>query len=121
MDMTSQSVLALAPDESSVRAAHGLMGPSQWPSLGFDDATVWGECKGSGTKPYQVQVELSGPAFKCTCPSRKFPCKHALALLLLRIQQENAFTRGEAPEWVKEWLAARERNAARQEIGRAHV
>ena len=24
-----------------------------------------------------------GPAYKCSCPSRKFPCKHALALLLL--------------------------------------
>jgi uncharacterized Zn finger protein len=27
-----------------------------------------------------VSVDLSGPAFRCTCPSRKFPCKHGLAL-----------------------------------------
>lgn len=115
MDMTFDSVLALAPDDSSVRAAHGLVEPGKWPTLGYDDAALWGECKGSGAKPYQVEVDLSGPAFKCTCPSRKFPCKHALALLLLRLQHENAFTQREAPEWVKEWLAARGRNAVRQE------
>ena len=28
-------------------------------------------------------VDLSGPAYRCSCPSRKFPCKHVLALLLL--------------------------------------
>src|SRR5690606_14027898 len=27
--------------------------------------------------------DLAGPAWTCTCPSRKLPCKHALALLLL--------------------------------------
>lgn len=84
-------------------------------TLGFNENAVWGECKGSGSKPYQVEADLSGPVFKCTCPSRKFPCKHSLALLLLRVQQEAAFTQGEAPDWVKEWLDAREKRAARQE------
>ena len=27
-------------------------------------------------------VDLGGPAYRCTCPSRKVPCKHALGLLL---------------------------------------
>nr|WP_279163542.1 SWIM zinc finger family protein [Rhodococcus erythropolis] len=27
-------------------------------------------------------VDLRGPAYKCSCPSRKFPCKHALGLLV---------------------------------------
>lgn len=115
MELTSESVLALAPDASSVKAARGLLKPGQWPTLGFDGNAVWGECKGSGSKPYQVEADLSGPAFKCSCPSRKFPCKHALALLLLRIQQEAAFTRGEAPGWVQEWIDARGKRAARQE------
>jgi SWIM zinc finger len=43
---------------------------------------VWGLCAGSGKRPYQTVVDLTGPAYKCSCPSRKFPCKHALALLL---------------------------------------
>ncbi|MFQ9491426.1 MAG: SWIM zinc finger family protein [Bilophila wadsworthia] len=112
MELTSESVLALAPDASSVKAAQALLKPGQWPTLGFNENAVWGECKGSGSKPYQVEADLSGPVFKCTCPSRKFPCKHSLALLLLRVQQEAAFTQGEAPDWVKEWLDARE-NALR--------
>ncbi len=115
MELTSESVLALAPDASSAKAARDLLKPGKWPTLGFNENAVWGECKGSGSKPYQVEADLSGPAFKCTCPSRKFPCKHSLALLLLRIQQEAAFTQGDAPDWVKEWLGAREKRAARQE------
>ena len=83
MELTSESVLALAPDASSVKAAQALLKPGQWPTLGFNENAVWGECKGSGSKPYQVEADLSGPVFKCTCPSRKFPCKHSLALLLL--------------------------------------
>ena len=115
MELTSESALALAPDEASAKAARGLAAPGKWPSLGCADTVVWGECKGSGAKPYQVEIELSGPAFKCSCPSRKFPCKHALALLLLRVRDEAAFARGEAPDWVKEWLDAREKRAAKQE------
>ena len=68
MELTSESVLALAPDASSVKAAQALLKPGQWPTLGFNENAVWGECKGSGSKPYQVEADLSGPVFKCTCP-----------------------------------------------------
>lgn len=109
MKLSSEAVLALSPDASSASAARGLVAPAKWPSLGANDAAVWGECQGSGSKPYQTQVDISGttPAFRCSCPSRKFPCKHGLALLLLRAQQENLFVGQEAPAWVNEWLTAR--------------
>ena len=61
MELTSESVLALAPDASSVKAAQALLKPGQWPTLGFNENAVWGECKGSGSKPYQVEADLSGP------------------------------------------------------------
>ncbi|HEY0937270.1 MAG TPA: SWIM zinc finger family protein, partial [Trebonia sp.] len=77
------SVLALAPDDSSRRAAGPLSRPAPWSTSGATEDLVWGLCAGSGKNPYQVAVDLSGPAFKCSCPSRKFPCKHALGLLLL--------------------------------------
>ena len=51
MELTSESVLALAPDASSVKAAQALLKPGQWPTLGFNENAVWGECKGSGSKP----------------------------------------------------------------------
>ncbi|PRY15820.1 SWIM zinc finger protein [Kineococcus rhizosphaerae] len=73
-------MLALAPDAGSVSAAAKLVGSVS--ADGCDDGAVWGLCAGSGKTPYQTVVDLTGPAYKCSCPSRKFPCKHALALLL---------------------------------------
>ncbi|MFQ8889796.1 MAG: hypothetical protein ACLR7Z_17065 [Bilophila wadsworthia] len=72
MELTSESVLALAPDASSVKAAQALLKPGQWPTLGFNENAVWGECKGNGSKPYQVEADLSRPVFKCTCRAGNF-------------------------------------------------
>jgi hypothetical protein len=73
----------------------------------MDERAVWGECQGSGSSPYQTQIDLSEPAFKCSCPSRKFPCKHALALFLLTDSEPKAFKRTAQPDWVGKWLETR--------------
>ena len=91
MEWTAATVEGLAPDAASVTAARKLARPAPWSEVGQDEQAVWGLCKGSGAKPYQVQVDVSGPAYKCSCPSRKFPCKHALGLLL-------AWANGEVPD-----------------------
>jgi len=114
MQLSPQEVLKLSPDDASAKAAKGLVMPKKWPSLHHDDEAVWGECQGSGSKPYQVQVDQSGPAFRCTCPSRKFPCKHGLALLLLRAQHPDSFSIAEQPGWVSEWLESRRKKAEKQ-------
>ncbi|MFC9439049.1 SWIM zinc finger family protein [Nocardia sp. NPDC057030] len=77
---SEDQVTALAPDASSLSAARKLA--SRWRGTGSHDIALWGLCQGSGAKPYQTIIDLSGPAYKCSCPSRKFPCKHALSLLL---------------------------------------
>src|SRR5438876_11119606 len=83
-----EQVLALAPDAAAQRAARGLAGPGPWREtgcrpLGNDDTPiVWGLCQGGGSSPYQTCVDVSEPAFRCSCPSRKIPCKHSLGLLL---------------------------------------
>jgi hypothetical protein len=110
---TSQSVLQLAPDPASGKAGQGLASPRKWPSLGHDGEAVWGECQGSGAKPYQVQVELAGPTFKCSCPSRKFPCKHGLGLMLMYAAGQ--LTAGARPAWVAEWLASRAERAEKKQ------
>ena len=115
LSLSVDELLLLAPDASSVKAAKGLVIPGKWPRLQYDETAVWGECQGSGSKPYQTQIDLSGPAFRCTCPSRKFPCKHGLALGLLHLQQPETFTQAEPPGWVSEWLASRAQRAERQE------
>ena len=119
MTLTVEEVIALAPDDASAKAARGLVSPAKWPLLGATDAAAWGECQGSGAKPYQTQVDLSGPAFRCSCPSRKFPCKHGLALLLLRAEHGARFTGGEPPAWVAEWLSSRNDKAQKKEAQQA--
>ncbi|HKC28717.1 MAG TPA: SWIM zinc finger family protein [Jatrophihabitans sp.] len=76
-------VLVLAPDPASAVAARRLAVPGPWAATGATEQLVWGLCSGSGKAPYQTIVDLSAPAYNCSCPSRKFPCKHAMALLLL--------------------------------------
>ncbi|MDB5931782.1 MAG: zinc finger, domain protein [Polaromonas sp.] len=115
MELSAESVLALAPDASSAKAATGLLKPAQWPTLGANPAAVWGECQGSGSKPYQTQVDLSGPTFKCSCPSRKFPCKHGLALLLLKAKDASLFKLDAPPLWVSEWLRAHTERVQKKE------
>ncbi|MFO1483285.1 MAG: SWIM zinc finger family protein [Verrucomicrobiaceae bacterium] len=111
---TADQILALSPDDSSAKAAKGLLAPAKWPLLGHDEVAIWGECQGSGSKPYQVIIEVSGPSFKCSCPSRKFPCKHGLALYLLLAQKQSAFTANTQPQWVNEWLSARQERAEKK-------
>jgi hypothetical protein len=79
---SAESVLDLASDESSRRSAAGLGRPAPWSGTGVMGDVLWGLCAGSGKNPYQTIVDLGAPAYKCSCPSRKFPCKHALGLLL---------------------------------------
>ena len=80
-----ERVLALAPDAPSQRTALSLASGRAWPVTGAAAGAdaVWGECRGSAAAPYRTVVDLSGPAYRCSCPSRKIPCKHVLALLLL--------------------------------------
>ncbi|SOE11713.1 SWIM zinc finger [Streptomyces sp. 2323.1] len=112
---TTDQVLALAPDEASCKAGGKLAAPGPWSETGADGAAVWGQCKGSGKKPYQTVIDLNGPAFTCSCPSRKFPCKHALGLLLLWAggDGDRAVTAGEPAPWAVEWLAGRRERAGR--------
>ncbi|MFE6164465.1 SWIM zinc finger family protein [Streptomyces sp. NPDC056486] len=129
---TADQVLALAPDAPSRKAGSKLGVAGPWSEAGSSgEGTVWGLCKGSGSKPYQTVVDIAdvtgaaGPAYKCSCPSRKFPCKHALGLLLLWSGGEEPFgpvpddsapgdsapddsvSGAQPPAWAQEWLAGR--------------
>src|SRR4051812_38500187 len=109
---TADQVLALSPDVASRKAGARLAAPAPWTGTGAAGGAVWGLCKGSGSKPYQTAVDVTGPAFRCTCPSRKFPCKHALALLLLWAEGDAGPVRAAAePEWVGQWTSARRKKA----------
>ncbi|WSA62786.1 SWIM zinc finger domain-containing protein [Streptomyces microflavus] len=105
---TVEQVLSLAPDDASRKAGNKLASAGLWSGTGFDGSgAVWGLCKGSGSKPYQTVVDTTGPAYRCSCPSRKFPCKHALGLLLLRASGDGPVQQGEPADWAAQWLEAR--------------
>lgn len=108
-------MLTLAPDASSQRSARSLANARSWTATGAaEPGTLWGECQGSAAAPYRTAVDLSGhPAYKCSCPSRKLPCKHALGLLLL--WSAGGVPAGTPPEWVRTWLTGR---AARAQDGK---
>lgn len=110
---TADQVLALAPDAASRKAGSKLGTAGPWSGTGTtEEGAVWGLCRGSGSKPYQTVVDLSGPAYKCGCPSRKFPCKHALGLLLLWTAGPSAVAVAGVPDWAGGWLADRGARAA---------
>ncbi|QCB93057.1 SWIM zinc finger family protein [Cellulomonas shaoxiangyii] len=108
---TVEDVQAAAPDASSLAAARRLAQPGPWSQTGASDALLWGRCQGSGRTPYQVSVDLQARAYRCSCPSRKFPCKHALALLLL--WSSGAVGDGaDAAPFAQEWADERASRAA---------
>src|ERR1041384_5374088 len=112
MNYSAEQIIALAPDAASAKAGRTLATASKWQNVGRDERSLWGECQGSGAKPYQTVIDLNEPAFKCSCPSRKFPCKHALGLFLLVANQPA--TGNNVPEWAAEWLVKRDQQSQRR-------
>ncbi|CAN5507388.1 SWIM zinc finger family protein [soil metagenome] len=98
-------MLALAPKPSAVAAAQPLAIPTRWAGAGCDERAVWGRCTGGSAEPYECVVDHVGVAFRCSCPSRIVPCKHALALLLLWARGQ--VPSGESPGYATTWIANR--------------
>jgi len=114
MNLTTDQIVAMAPDDASLKAARSLTSPAKWPLLGQSSDALWGECQGSGSKPYQVSVDLTSPGSKCTCPSRKFPCKHALGLLLIAAEKPASVHQSDPPPWVTDWLTSRRQKSEKK-------
>ncbi|KES06809.1 hypothetical protein BU52_13570 [Streptomyces toyocaensis] len=125
MRWTTEQVLALAPDAASRTAGSELAAAGPWSAAGSSgEGAVWGLCGGGGSTPYRTVVDVAdagAPAYSCSCPSRSFPCEHALGLLLLWAGGEETVPRAEAPEWAERWIAGRHRReqAANERAGGA--
>lgn len=115
---TAEQVLALAPDSASRAAGSRLGAAGPWSGTGRSgEGAVWGLCEGSGSDPYRTVVDVadaSGPAYRCSCPSRSVPCEHAIGLLLLWAGGDAGVPRGRAPEWAEGWVAGRRARPERQ-------
>jgi hypothetical protein len=117
LSLTEDLLHRLAPDTDSLQTARGLVRKKSFSDLGISADATWllGRCKGSGKEPYEVSIDLAdaaAPVFRCNCPSRKFPCKHGLGLLLEYMENSGRFTETEPPA---DLVAKREKKAAREQ------
>lgn len=113
MRWSVEQVEAVAPSPAAVTAAQPLATPQRWAGTGADERVLWGSCQGSGAEPYDTAVDHVGVGFRCTCPSRKTPCKHALALLLLWARDQ--VPPGSPAPAVEAWIARRTAMTATQQ------
>jgi hypothetical protein len=102
---TIEQVAAVAPSPSSLGAAESIAVAQRWADLGCDDRALWGRCSGSGAEPYETAVDHVDVAWRCSCPSRKPPCKHAVALLVMWVR--GMVPDAVAPPAVARWVRAR--------------
>jgi hypothetical protein len=122
MPLELPKIEELAPDQGSLAAAAKLKKAGAWPRLACDGAgTIFGECQGSGASPYRVVCSELDYGYKCTCPSRKFPCKHSLALMWMRADGAVPFTTGPLPDWAADWLARRKPSAAAPKVAKENA
>ena len=112
MELSGDQVQALAPDAASLKAAGKLTSRSKWPEAGRSDSLLWGRC--SGSRDYEVKIIPGATGYHCTCPSRKFPCKHVLALLMLVANDPATVPDGSPPDWASDWLDKRVEKAEKK-------
>lgn len=84
--ITEELVRSAAPNPAAFSNAKKISSHGDFIDLRKteDETLIFGECRGSGKNPYSTSADFSGnePVFRCSCPSRQFPCKHSLALML---------------------------------------
>lgn len=121
--VTEQQIIALAPNANAVKNARKISEEGGFVSLMYspDDTFYMGECRGSGKSNYVVSADFKEegqPVFRCSCPSRQFPCKHSLALLF-EMMKGKTFIQGEIPPDILEKRAKREAREVRKAAGKA--
>jgi hypothetical protein len=110
--LTEEDIHRVAPDDKAIQAARDLVRSKKFvkPAVSPDGTWLLAQCKGSAL--YEVSVDLGSgtPVGRCTCPSRKFPCKHALGLMLAYVAAPGSFAEREPPA---ELAAKRQKQAQR--------
>lgn len=120
MKITEQFILLLAPNAAAASNGRKLSQSGKFQTRGQNEAAniYWAQCSGSGKEPYRTSVDFSisesAPTCRCSCPSRQFPCKHALGLLY-EVLADKPFAVGEIPADLAEKKAKQASRAARKE------
>lgn len=95
-----------ASNAAAIKNARGVVLKKKLVGLfrSTDGTLLFGDCKGSGAENYRPSADFADPAkpvYRCTCPSRQFPCKHSLALLYA-YAQGSTFSEKDIPAEIAE-------------------
>lgn len=107
MEITTKKIEEWAPNADAAKNGRDLVNKKKFGNLAIDgDKTLlWGECAGSGKKPYSCSadfIDSSNPVFRCSCPSRQFPCKHAIGLMYAYEKGEKFVETADIPEDIQQ-------------------
>ena len=119
MTLTEQTILLQAPNPAAAENGRKLWKKGSFSALHrTEDGTLyWAECAGSGKNPYQVSIDWTdptAPVCRCSCPSRQFPCKHALGLMFQQLAGWS-FELAELPREIADKRAKQAARAAKKE------
>lgn len=120
MKITEAYILLLSPNAAAAANGRKLSqsGKYQNRQQSADGMVYWAECAGSGKTPYRTSIDFSinqdSPTSRCSCPSRQFPCKHALGLMY-EILFDKPFVVAELPADLAEKMAKQAARTAKKE------
>ncbi len=114
--ITEEKVASLAPNATAVSNGKKISQKGGFIKLCIseDETFIYGECSGSGKNPYITSADFINPdepVFRCSCPSRQFPCKHSIGLMFDYLAGKN-FEKCEIPQDI---LDKRDKKQKREE------
>jgi hypothetical protein len=110
-------VNAAAPNADAAKNGRALVLKRKFLTLHTDAGStlLFGTCQGSGKSPYEVSCDFTRadqPTYRCSCPSRQFPCKHCIGLMYAYVGNAASFSVADVPAGLAE---KRDKLAARVE------
>ena len=119
MPLTEQFILLQAPNPTAAENGRKLSKKGSFSALhkAEDGTLYWADCAGSGKNPYHVSIDCTdpdAPVCRCSCPSRQFPCKHALGLMF-EMLADKPFTVADIPQDIADKRARQAARAAKKE------
>lgn len=117
IDISESFVESAAPNADTAKNGRALLAKGKFIQLQIDaeQSILFGQCAGSGKEPYNVSCDFARadqPTYRCSCPSRQFPCKHSVGLMFAYVLKKASFKTAAVPPDLAE---KREKLASRSE------
>ncbi|MFC4100818.1 SWIM zinc finger family protein [Paenibacillus xanthanilyticus] len=119
MTVTEAFVDSIALNAAAAKNGRDLVKKNSFAELNRseDGTLLFGACKGSGKEPYRCSADFvkpESPVYRCSCPSRQFPCKHVLGLLYA-FAQGRAFEAAAVPDEIADKREKAEKREEKRE------